>query len=346
MRVFVAGATGVLGRRVVGECVNRGHDVVGLTRDHRGDRIVSKQGGQPHRGDMFDRESLIDGAEEADVVVHAAANIPTDTNPADEEWELNDRIRREGMKNLIETVTTVEASRLLFQSIVWVARQPDGSEFDEESPPNPDRTTQSALEAERLLKRAGEDYDIEPVVLRCGNFYAPDAAHTRMYGDRLLARRLPVIGRGLLGRTDATLSFVHADDAGQAFAAGAEGEATGVFHVVDDKPVTWAHFLKTLASELEAPTPRRIPAWLARLPIDKHLVNLLVCPMPTNNTRFRDAFEWRPTYPTIHDGLPQIVSQWYQAGVIRKTGDGYEWVGTQRATTDSDGRGDERRGIA
>jgi nucleoside-diphosphate-sugar epimerase len=339
MRVFIAGATGVLGRRVVGECVRRGHEVVGLTRDPRGDRIVSDQGGQPHRGDVCNSESLVEGAHGADVVVHAATNIPTDTNPAEEEWELNDRIRREGTTNLIETAAKVGASRLLFQSMVWVARQPDGSEFDEESPPDPDRTSRSALEAERLLEQARQNQDIEPVVLRCGNFYAPDAAHTRMYGERLVARRLPIIGRGVLGRADARLSFLHADDAGRAFAAAAEGDATGVFHVVDEQPTTWAHFLKTFASELKAPTPRRIPAWLARLSLDERLVDLVVCPMPTRNDRFRAAFEWRPTYSTVEEGLTQVVAQWEQRGLIRETESGYGWVGSERTATGSDDQG-------
>lgn len=329
MRVFVVGATGVLGRRVVAVCAERGHEVVGLTRDDRGDRIVRERDGQPHRGDIFDRPSLIDGAQHADVVVHAATNIPTDTNPDEEEWELNDRIRREGTETLVEAATAVGADRLLFQSVVWVARQPDGSVFDERSEPNPDRTTRTALAGERIIQRAGQEHGLDPVVLRCGNFYCPDATHTRMYGRQLLARRLPILGRGLLGRTDATLSFVHADDAGRAFATAAAGDATGTFHVVDDEPVTWARFLQTLATELDAPTPRRLPAWLARLLVDEHLVNLLVCPMPTTNDRFRHAFEWTPTYSTIDEGLAQVVSVWQEEDVILETGEGYEWAGEE-----------------
>jgi nucleoside-diphosphate-sugar epimerase len=343
MRVFVVGATGVLGRRVVAKCVDSGHEVVGMTRDDRGDRIVRERGGQPHRGAIFDRDSLLDGADGADVLVHAATNIPTETNPDGAEWDLNDRIRREGTENLVETATAVGADRLLLQSIVWVARQPDGREFDERSEPNPDRTTRSALEAERLLLQAGEDHEFEPVVLRCGIFYAPDAAHTRLYGQRLLARSLPIIGRGVLGRMDATLSFVHADDAGRAFAAAIKDEATGVFHVVDDEPVTWARFLNTLATELDAPTPRRVPAWLARLLIDEHLVDLLVCSMPTTSARFRELFDWTPTYPTIDEGLAQVVTRWRERGLVRETGDGYDWTGIGEESKESNGDRDPRR---
>lgn len=84
MHVFIAGATGVLGRRLVAKCTNRGHEVVGLTRDNRGDDLIRERGGKTWRGDVFDRDSLIEGASDSDVVVHAATKIPTDRKPDDE----------------------------------------------------------------------------------------------------------------------------------------------------------------------------------------------------------------------------------------------------------------------
>lgn len=238
MRVFVAGATGVLGRRLVATCTGCGYDVVGLTRDERGDAVVREAGGEPRRGDVFDQESLLEAATGADVVVNAATKIPTDNDPADETWALNDRVRRDGTENLVATAGAVDADRFLQQSVVWVARQPDSSPFDETAEPHPDRSTQSALDAERIVETGSEDYGFEPVVLRGGYFYAADAAHTRQFGERLLERNLPIIGGGLLGRRDATLSLLHVDDASRAYVAAIEGEPTGCFHVVDDEPVT------------------------------------------------------------------------------------------------------------
>lgn len=327
MHVFVAGATGVLGRRLVATCTERGHEVVGLSRDERGDAVVSEAGGEPRRGDLFDRESLVEAAAGADVVVHAATKIPTESDPADEAWALNDRVRREGTENLVATAGAVDADRYLQQSVVWVARQPDGSPFDETAEPHPDRSTQSALDAERTVETGSEDHGFDPVVLRGGSFYAADAAHTRQFGERLLERDLPVIGRGLLGRRDATLSFLHADDASRAYAAAVEGEASGCFHVVDDEPVTYARFLRAFADRLDAPPPRRVPAWLARLFVGKEVVDLLSRPMPTSNDRFADAFDWAPQYPTYRDGLDQVVETWRETGTLREAADGYEWVG-------------------
>lgn len=327
MRVFVAGATGVLGRRVVARCTDRGHEVVGLTRDAAGDRAVTERGGEPVRGDVLDRESLVEAAGGADVLVHAATAIPTDVDPPEEAWQRNDRVRRAGTENLVDAAAATGADRLVLQSVVWLARRPDGSRFDETAEPDPDRSTRSALDAEGIVRAGADEHGFAPVVLRGGYFYAADTTHTRQFGERLLARRLPILARGLLGRTDARLSFLHADDAGRAFAAAVEGEATGTFHVVDDEPTTYAAFLRALAERLGAPPPRRLPAWLARLFVDDNLVRLLTRPMPTTNERFRSAFDWAPTHPTVADGLDHVVERWRESGVVRPTGDGHEWVG-------------------
>lgn len=328
MRVFVAGATGVLGRRIVAECSARGHEVIGLTRDESGDNRVRDRGGKPVRGDILHRNSLLEAIDGADVVVHAATKIPTDTNPSEAAWELNDRVRREGAENLVAAAVEHGVDRLILQSIVWVARQPDGERFDEDATPHPDRSTLSALEAERIVTGAATEHGFEPVVLRGGWFYAADTAHTRSLGERLLAGKLPIIGRGLLGRREAELSFVHVDDVGRAFTDAIEGSDTGTFHVVDDKPTTYAGFLRTFADQLDAPAPSRVPAWLARWLVDDNIVRLVTRPMPTDNERVHDAFGWRPEYPTIQEGLEQVIEQWAADGTIRAGPDGYEWIGT------------------
>jgi nucleoside-diphosphate-sugar epimerase len=329
MRVFVAGATGVLGRRIVDECTDRGHDVVCLVRDDAGATAVRERGGEPVRGDVLDadglREAIVGVA--PDAVVNAATTIPTATRPDEEAWEQNDRVRREGARNLVEAAGAAEADRFLQQSVVWVARQPDGGAFDEGAEPHPDRTTQSALDAERIVAEAAEHHGFDPVILRGGWFYAADAAHTRQFAERLLTGWLPVIGAGLLGRSDATLSYVHADDAGAAYAAAIEGDATGTFHVVDDEPAPFSAFVRGLADRLDAGEPGRIPAWIARLFVGKHSARMLSKSMPTTNDRFREAFDWEPRYDTYREGLDAVVERWRADGTIRETGEGYEWAG-------------------
>ncbi|WP_137287502.1 NAD-dependent epimerase/dehydratase family protein [Halorussus salinisoli] len=333
MRVFIAGATGVLGHRLVAELADRGHEVVGLARDEPGDELVRARGGDPRRGDVLDRDSLREAATGADAVVHAATAIPTDQKPAPEDWERNDRVRREGAENLTAVADEVGADRFVQQSIVWVARRPDGSRFDETAEPNPNRATQSALDAERIARDAAADSGFETTVLRCGFFYAHDSAHLWSFGEELLAGNAPIIGRGLLGRKDAELSFLHVDDAATAFAEATTGEETGLYHVVDEEPVTVAAFFRGLADRLDAPDPRRVPAWVAKYLAGEATVRLLTNPMPTTAEKFRRDFAWKPRYPTYREGLDAVVRRWREEGWLRETGDGYEWSGEASETT-------------
>ena len=339
MRVFVAGATGVLGHRLVSELADRDHEVLGLTRDESGDRVVEEAGGVPRRGDVLDPESLReacaggDGAEAEsgiDAVVHAATAIPAGENSTADDWERNDRVRREGARNLTAVASEADADRFVQASVAWVARQPDGSAFDESADPNPDRTTRSALDAERIAREAGRTEGFETVVLRCGFFYAHDSAHVRTFGERLLDGAMPVPGGGPLGRRDADLSLLHADDAATAFAAAVEGDAAGLYHVVDDDPVATATLFGALADRLDAPEPRRVPAWLAKRLADEDAVRLLTSPMPTSAGPFRRNFDWEPEYPTYREGVDAVVRRWRADGTLVGTPDGYEWRGKRK----------------
>ncbi|WP_224450117.1 NAD-dependent epimerase/dehydratase family protein [Haloprofundus salilacus] len=318
MRVFVAGATGVLGQRLVSQFTESGHEVVGLTRDAEGDELVADRGGEPYRGDLFDADSLALAAEGADVVVHAATAIPTDPRPSDEAWERNDRVRREGTRALTTAAASVGAERYVQQSIVWVAATSRGDPFDESSPPQPTRLTQSAVDAEQIAMAASDDASFSTSVLRCGVFYAPDAAHTRQYAERLLRRRLPAVGRGPLGRGKVVVAPIHADDAASAFVAAAEAEVDGIWHVVDDEPVSMHEFLRTFADYLDAPRPLSVPAWVARAAVGSETVSQLTTSMPTSNDPFREATGWEPTHPTYRKGLRQVVDRWREDGTLEE----------------------------
>jgi nucleoside-diphosphate-sugar epimerase len=225
LRVFVAGATGVLGTRLVDELADRGHVAIGLTRDREGDEVVAERGGVPRRGDVRDQDAVEWAAADADVVVHAASAVPTGSRPSADDWERNDRVRRQGAANLTNAAAKGAAERYVQASVAWVVRNDDGTPVDEATPPNPDRTTQSALAAEQRA-RAAEQFGLEPIVLRTGWFYAADSAQTRRIARGLLAGRLPALTPGLLGRGEAELSLIHPDDAATAFADAVEQGST------------------------------------------------------------------------------------------------------------------------
>ncbi|AUV82433.1 epimerase [Salinigranum rubrum] len=330
MQIFIAGATGVIGRRLVERLTDVGHDVTGLVRDDDGAALVEARGGTARYGDVLEPESLTTAMAGAQAVVAAQTALPVKDKPTDEDWARNDRVRVEGTRNLLAAADE-SVQRFYFPSIVWIARLPDGSPFDEGADRHPDRATQSAADVEDLLTQAASERDFDVTILRLGFLYAPDAGHTHQMGEQLLAGDLPIVGGGPLGRRDAALSLLHADDAASAFVAAMDAEVTGLYHVVDDEPVTVADFFDAFATELDAPSPRRVPGWLARYFVGREQVNVLTKSFPTDADRFRRAVGWEPSFPTYREGLEQVVGTWATDGTIRESSTGYEWGGAGTA---------------
>lgn len=309
MRVFVTGGTGVLGQRLLPILKERGHDVVALTRRHDKDALVAKLGGKPARASLFDVEALTKAASGCDVLVHAATLIPRSARPKESDWRENDRIRVEGTQNVAAAARAAGAQRVVFQSVAWLARPESGGAFDERAPPNPDRATRSALTGEEILREVAKDGSLEATVLRCGSFYGPESAQTRMLGELLAKRRLPVVGQG-----DARWSMLHVHDTATAFADAVEMSASGTYHVVDNEPVRVADFLDGFAQRLEAPRPMRVPKWLATLAAGPFATRWMTRGFETDAKRFRSATGWEPRYATWREGLDDVVAAWRREG--------------------------------
>ena len=309
MRVLLAGATGVLGRRLVRSLADAGHEAIGLTRDERGDGIVRDLGGTPIRADLFQADEIIAQIDSTDAVIHAATAIPTKQRPSKKDWGINDRIRIEGIESMIEVARRTGAKQLIFQSVVWVARPDDESPFDENDPANPDDVTESAATAERMTMTAGLEYGFVPTVLRGGWFYGPDAWHTKSFGQGLKKRMMPIVGDGT-----AQWSILHADDAASAYISALEKRPEGIFHVVDDEPVQVGHFLQHFAECLGAKPPIHVPVWLAKLAAGSYAADFTTTSMITSADRFKTATDWAPRYASYREGLNQVVSIWESEG--------------------------------
>src|SRR5438552_8924049 len=199
MRVFVTGATGVLGRRVVRQLVARGHVAVGLTRSESGDATVRSLGGEPRRADLFDADALARAAEGCSVVIHAATAIPTKVRTRPKDWDMNDRIRREGTRALTTAAGRVGAGAYLQQSVVWAVRGPPGAIFDEDAPPVGDPILASALDSERIAREAGAKHGFRTAILRCGGFYSADGRHTWTVGESLFRGGPELVDGGIGG---------------------------------------------------------------------------------------------------------------------------------------------------
>jgi nucleoside-diphosphate-sugar epimerase len=169
----------------------------------------------------------------------------------------------------------------------------------------PDPVVQSAIDAEAIAREAGTAEGFATIILRGGAFYDPDSARTRMLGDALRKRALPIIGGG-----DAMWAVIHTDDAASAYVVAAEKPRSGVWHVVDNELVSVRAFLEWFAGRLGASRPRNAPVWLARLLVGEQAVAYFTRSTRTTNARFRADFGWAPRYPTYREGLDQIVAAW------------------------------------
>jgi nucleoside-diphosphate-sugar epimerase len=305
MKVFIAGASGVLGRRLVRQFVARGHSAIGQVRSAKAESAVREAGGEPRHADLFDAESLAKAADGCDTVIHAATAIPTKqkTTPAD--WAMNDHIRRKGTRCLTEAAAKIGAKTYVQQSITWVARPKDQSAFDESSPVVPEPAIQSAIDAEGIAREAESAEGFTVSILRGGFFYDSESAHTRMIAGALRKRQMPIIGGG-----EAMWAIIHTDDAASAYVAAAEKPRSGVWHVVDNELVEVRVYLKEFASRLGAPAPRRIPVWVARWLAGEQAIAYFTKSTRTTNARFRQDFGWTPRYPTYRVGLDQILTSW------------------------------------
>jgi len=305
MKVFIAGASGVLGRRLVRQFVARGHSVIGLVRTPKAESTVREAGGEPRHADLFDADSLAQAAEGCEIVIHAATAISTKQKPGPADWAANDHIRRKGTRCLTEAAAKIGAKTYLQQSIAWVARPKDESPFDEHSPTVPEPTIQSAIDAEAIAREAGSTEGFTVSILRAGFFYDSESAHTRMIAEALRKRQMPVIGGG-----DAMWAMIHTDDAASSYVAAAEKPKTGVWHIVDNELVEVRTFLKEFAVRLGAPVPRRVPVWLARWLAGEQTVTYFTKSTRTTNAHFRRDFVWTPRFATYREGLDQIVAAW------------------------------------
>jgi nucleoside-diphosphate-sugar epimerase len=305
MKVFIAGASGVLGRRLVRQFVARGHSVIGQVRSPKSESAVKEAGGEPRHADLFDAESLAKAAEGCDTVIHAATAIPVKqkTTPAD--WAMNDHIRRKGTRCLTEAAAKIGAKTYLQQSIAWVARPKDECQFDEVSPTVPEPAIQSAIDAETIAREAESAEGFTVSILRGGFFYDSESGHTRMLADALRKRQMPIIGGG-----EAEWAMIHSDDAASAYVLAAENPKSGVWHIVDNELVEVRNFLKEFAARLGAPAPRRVPVWLARWLAGEQAVEYFTRSIRTTNARFRHDFGWTPRYSTYREGLDQIIAAW------------------------------------
>lgn len=309
MKVFLSGATGVLGRRILQGYKDAGHTVLGLARSDENEAAIKEAGGTPKRADVFDTESLAEAGKGCDVFVHAATGLKGMKRITKKRLAVNDRVRRAGAVAMAEAAVHVGAKRIQLASVVWVARPDSGDAFDEEARYNPDATSASAMLAERQLQEMGEEHDLGVQILRLGHLYSADSDQTRRMGRLLAKGRMGVIGSG-----EPEWAVIHADDAARAFVDANKHGKDGLWHVVDEKPVASYDFLAAMAKRLDAEEPKRIPRIFGRLLVGKHGVRFFTRAVRTSNKKLKSDTSWKPKYPDYEQGLDAVVKEWKKEG--------------------------------
>lgn len=314
MKIFVTGATGVVGRRAVPLLVAAGHEVTAVARTAEKGQAVRRAGARPVTVDLFDAAGIRRALAGHNAAINLATHIPRSTLQMllPWAWRENDRIRREASAILVDAALAEGVSRFVQES--FAPMYPDcGDEWiDEEVPPRPARYNHSTLDAERSAARfthAGGT----GVVLRYAGFYGPDASHVP---DLIRFTRRGIFA--LPGRPEAYFSSISHDDAASA-AVAALGVPAGIYNVVDDEPLRRAEFARVIADSLGVPPPKPAPAWMGR--VMGSIGELLSRSLRISNRAFREASGWAPRYPTVREGWPATLAE-MDAG---RTGSALRW---------------------
>ena len=307
MRIFVAGATGAMGKQLVPRLVTAGHQVTGMTRTEAKQNALRALGAEPVIADALDPEQVADVVAQAqpDVIVHQLTAIATlDLRHFDRDFALTNRLRTEGTDHLLSAGRAVGVERFIAQSYTsWPYARTGGAVKGEDDPldPTPAREMRESLAAIRHLEAAvtGADWT-EGIVLRYGGFYGPGTSMSPG-GEQLemiRKRKFPVVGNG-----QGMWSFVHIADAAEATVLAVEHGQRGIYNVVDDEPAPVAEWLPAMAESIGAPRPWHVPRFVGRLLAGEAGAVMMTETRGGSNAKAKRELGWEPRHPSWREGL-------------------------------------------
>jgi nucleoside-diphosphate-sugar epimerase len=308
MRVFVAGATGAIGKQLVPRLVARGHEVHGMTSSDAKQALVSDLGAVPVVADALDPHQVAEAVARArpEVIVHELTAIGSlDMRHFDRDFALTNRLRTEGTDHLLSAGQAVGVRRFVAQGVAayGMYARTDGPIKSEEDPldPTPAREMRQTLAAVRHLEQAVLRAEwTEGIVLRYGAFYGPGTsmAPGAEQFDLVRKRKFPLVGDG-----GGVWSFIHVADAADATVAAIERGRRGVYNVVDDDPARVAEWLPALAQELGAKKPLRVPRFIGRLFAGEAGLLMMTEIRGASNAKAKRELAWQPAHPSWRQGF-------------------------------------------
>jgi nucleoside-diphosphate-sugar epimerase len=308
MRVFVAGATGAIGRRLVPLLVDAGYEVTATTRSAVFKPLLRSLGARPAIMDGLDRAAVSNAVSMSapDVVVHEMTGLEgiKSMRNFDKEFAQTNRLRTAGTDNLLEAAREAGASHFVAQSFGNWNYERTGTGLKTETDPldpDPPLNQQWSVGALQYLERAVLDAGtLTGVVLRYGNFYGPGTgfAVDGEIADLLRKRAFPLIGGG-----SGVWSFIHVDDAAAATLAAIQRGASGIYNICDDDPAPISEWLPALARELDAKPPRHVPTWVGRIAAGEVGVSVMTRIRGASNAKAKRELQWRPAYGSWREGF-------------------------------------------
>jgi nucleoside-diphosphate-sugar epimerase len=299
MRVFITGATGVIGSRAVPLLLQAGHAVTAASRSEQNRDALRRLGARPVDVDLFDVDGLRRAMAGHDAVINLATHIPSSAVKIMLRWawRTNDRIRREGSAAIATAASAEGVGRMIQESFALIYPDHGDAWIDESMPVAPTSYNRSVLDAERSAQRFTASGGAG-VVLRFGGLYGPDA---------MLAEMLDMMRKGmspLPGDPAAFLSSLAQHDAATAVVA-ALRVPVGTYNVVEDEPMRRGDWVRTLASAAGIRVPKPIPAWVTA--IGGSMLRLMARSERVSNRKFREASGWKPKYPKASDAWGDVL---------------------------------------
>jgi nucleoside-diphosphate-sugar epimerase len=307
MRVFVAGATGAIGRQLVPRLVAAGHEVHGMTRSESKLEMLYKLGAVPVVADALDPEQVADavGRARPEVIVHQLTSIGAlDMRHFDRDFAITNRLRTDGTDHLLSAGQAVGVRRFVAQSAIYgfYARTGGPVKTEEDpldpSPPRDERETLAAIQhLEEVVSRA---HWTQGIVLRYGAFYGPGTAMApgEEQFELVRKRKFPLVGNG-----GGVWSFIHIADAADATVAAIDHGRRGIYNVVDDDPAPVAEWLPALAHELGAKKPMRVPRIVGRMFAGEVGAMFMTEIRGASNAKAKRELSWRPAHPSWRQGF-------------------------------------------
>jgi nucleoside-diphosphate-sugar epimerase len=308
MKIFLAGGSGVVGRHLIPELARRGHDVLATTTSAAKAPALEAGGAEPLVLDLFDGDAVTRAVNRVrpEVVVHQATSLSRSPSwrRFDKSFAKTNRLRTTGLDNLLAAAVAAGSTRFVAQSFTGWPNERRGGQVKTEADgldADPPKAARETLAAIRTLEEAVTSCDVlDGVVLRYGGLYGPGTG-VGVDGEvveLVRRRRIPLVGSG-----SGIWSFVHVADAARATVLAVEGRRKGIYNVVDDEPAPVSDWLPYLARELDAPPPRRIPAWIARPLIGEFGVAMMTEIRGSSNAKAKRELRWELQFPTWREGF-------------------------------------------